>query len=1071
MATKWKDLTLARFPNTHGNQLVFEAHDNLWVANLAGGQATALTSGLAHDLMPRFSLDGQWVAFTRRSRGAEDVFVVSSKGGEPKRLTFRSNRPGGPGPTFIAEDNLVATWTPDSRNVVFLSRSMSFNWSDLRLFQVSIEGGLATPLPLGHAGLMTFGPNGHSVAFTRNFSDLQTRKRYDGGLAPDIYTYDFATKRTKQITSWKGTDTAPMWSGRKIYFLSDRDTNRRANIWVYDLDSKTCREVTHFTDYDIDMPSLGDGTISFQQGGKLYALTINTGVVRELHVLVPDDSAHTKTRDVNVSDLIRDSDASGSDFALSPNGDRIVLSARGDLFQLRPATGTFKNLTQTSNADEDHPAFSPDGKTLAYTSDVSGEQEIVLRSEGDSTERTVTHLISGYLYRPMWSPDGGSVVISNSERELWLVPVTGGEPRRIARDPTGLIRDSAFTPDGRWLAFSTGRLTQQRCLHLYEIASGIDTVVSSPMNSDFSPAFSSDGSWLFFISSRHELSVMSENETNFATVKTSGLYAVALTVDVASPFTAYGVGPHAEVHLPSPTLKGLMDRIVPIPIATSDLTSLEVRGGSLFYQTVSAATYGGDLPNDNGALHIFDLASKLDRVVNDGVSSHQISQDGSKVIYQRNGDWYVSDTAAGQLHETKLDVDALRAQVDPRQEWKEMFDNAWRLERDLFFDKTMGGNDWKAIHHSYAKLIPMLGSRDDLNYLIGAMQGELASSHMFVFGGDDLAPVAQRASVLGVDYRLDASKGLYRFAKIYRGDNSRPDYRSPLAEPGMNVNEGDYLLSINGVDLKEPSNPYSAMVGAGSSVILEVASTSDTPRRKITVQPLRSEFHVREQDRIDSNRRSVDRLSSGKIGYLYVSDFDDLGALQFMRQFYAQTGKEALIIDERWNGGGSTSQWVLERLRRSVSGGLVNRSGAIQTLPDALLSGPKVALINEFSASDGDQFAYFFQKDGLGKLIGKRTWGGVRGMGNDPGLLDGGHVTVPHDALFGADGKWLIENYGVNPDVSVDETIGATTPEDDAQLQSAVSVLLQELSRPKTQLSAPKPPAYPLQGLIPIDKQ
>jgi len=391
-----------------------------------------------------------------------------------------------------------------------------------------------------------------------------------------------------------------------------------------------------------------------------------------------------------------------------------------------------------------------------------------------------------------------------------------------------------------------------------------------------------------------------------------------------------------------------------------------------------------------------------------------------------------------------------------------MFNNAWRLERDLFFDPSMDGDNWKAIHNNYAELLPLLGSRDDLNYLIGEMQGELASSHMFVFGGEDLAPVQQKASLLGVDFELDSTSGRYRLARIYSGDNSRPTYRSPLTKPSMNVKQGDYLLAVNGHDLRAPTNPYSALVDVPSPLTLTISTAPEGPRRTIVVEPLRSEFSVRQQDWIEGNRREVDRLSNGKIGYVYLADFDELGTLQFLRQYYAQTDKQAMIIDERWNEGGHTSQWVLERLRRQLAGGFLSREGGTQPLPEGVLAGPKVAIINEYSASDGDQFAYFFRKDGLGKLVGKRTWGGVRGMGIGPGLLDGGHSTVPHDALFGADHQWLIENYGVNPDVIVDDVPGSNV---DAQLAVSVQMLLKQLRiQHVLPLKPPPLPAYPKNG-------
>jgi tricorn protease len=788
--------TLMRFPNTHGDQIVFEAHGHLWTANVSGGAAKQLTFGPANDEMPRYSPDGKWIAFSRSTQATEDVYVVPSTGGELRRLTFYSSKPGGSGPTFTPDDNVVVAWTPDSQKILFLSRAMSFNWSDLRLFTVPVCGGLASPLGLGHAGLASFGPDENTIAFTPTLSEFQSRKRYQGGLAPDIFTYNFTTKHEERITDWKGTDTSPMWIGHKIYFLSDRDAQRRLNLWVFDQDLKTFREITHFNDYDIDVPSLGLGSISFQQGGRLFRLTLPDEQLHEIRIAVPVDETRTGPRNANVASLIRGTDENGPEYAFSPDGQNAIFSARGDLFQLPVTSGAANNLTHSNDADESEPAYSPDGKTLAFTSDASGEQQIWLRTMATGATPMLSHFARGYFYQPTWSPDGKNLVVADNDGNLWLVSTSTGVPKNLARDIRHPILDASFSPNGRWLVYSAERDTGWRAIHFIKLASGKDTAVSSAMNNDYSPVFSGDGNYLFFISKRHAVTVSSDFETGYATTKTAGIYLALLDPHMASPFDTQTTAYPQSTATPTAAkgevdLQGLMDRVVPVPTGPQAIDSITVRGTSVFYLAQASQTYGENLP-EHADLHRFDLETKEDQVIAQGPDSFCVSADGKKFLYQMGNSWHVADAAEGHPGDVQLQVSEFSSGIEPRKEWTEMFNKAWRLERDLFFDPAMDSDNWASIHDSYAKLLPLLGSREDLNYLIGQMQGELASSHMFVFGGDEGAPTAKQAALLGVDFGLDAPSGRYTLAKIYHGDNSRPSFRSPLTEPGFQVKEGGF---------------------------------------------------------------------------------------------------------------------------------------------------------------------------------------------------------------------------------------------------------------------------------------
>ncbi len=1081
LATASMPPTLGRFPNSHGDRIVFEARGNLWTVSKFGGVARRLTSDPGTDSAPHFSPDGRWIAYVGNYEGSQDVYVIPAAGGEARRLTFHG------------QDNFVVTWTPDSQWVVFLSRRMAQHLSGHQAFRVSVNGGQPVLLPLDRAGLMTFGPDGNTIAYNRIFRNFRTWKRYNGGLAQDIYIYNFVSRRLERITDWTGTDTSPMWVGRKIYFLSDRDEHRRANIWVFDLDTKSYHAVTHFNDYDIDFPSYGDGEITFQEGGRLWAVDLPSETLREVKVEVPDDGVRTMPRTVAVKSLIRDEDSDYDvDYNLSPNGERAAFSARGDIFTVPAHEGPSRNLTATSNAEEDHPVWSPDGHTLAYTTDITGEQQLAVRQADGGHETVITHFHGGYLYRPLWSPKGDCVAINDGAHRLWLVPINGGEPKLVAYNREHYMHetdehDAAFSPDGQWLAYSLSRPTRLRALHLYEIATGKDTEISSPMESDYRPAFSSDGQLLYFVSDRHEIPVWSDRETNAQTLKSGGVYVTTLTLQASSPFllrseegavrgesiktnivsSTSGVseaGVPKSTHRPAMHIDfaGLMQRVVPVPIEPNKISALDVRQNKVFYRTEPPSVMGADFPGEKSALHVYDVTTQKDEVVVDDLDSYSLSSDGSRVLFKRHNTWTIADAKPAATNAVDLTLDDMRAYIDPRQEWAEMFENSWRLERDLFVNANMNGSDWGAVHDSYARLLPLLGSREDLNYLIGQLIGELGSSHTYVGGGDSVGTGrVSPISFLGADFELDKVTGRYRVSKIYTGDNSRAAYRSPLTWPGIVVHEGDYLLAINGHELKAPSDPDTLLAGVEGPITLAFADSPEATRHEYLVNPVKSELRLRELAWIESRRKMVDRLSNGRVGYIFMSDMQGLGMEEFVRQFYPQLNKEALIIDDRWNIGGNTDQIVLERLRRVLSGMQTGRDRVAQTQPDQVMAGPKVMLINHYSSSDGDVFPFFFRSYGLGKLIGTRTWGGVRGLRTFWPLLDGGYVVVPEITFYDLNDHWAVENRGVVPDIEVEDVPGEFLEGHDIQLETAITSLMDTLGKtPHSKLQPPAP--YPI---------
>ena len=1099
------EAALPRFPQPYGERIVFVADGNIWSVAKTGGEAVRLTSAEGQDMFPRVSPDGRWIAYTEASHAGTDVWVIPAAGGPARRLTYHPTTEAGTGGRH-GPDNMVVTWTPDSKAVVYLTKADQWNSWLQYMYEVPVAGGAPTPLPIDSAvGLATFAPDGHTIAYNRIFRNFRTWKRYNGGLAQQVFTYDFNTHALNQITNWSGTNTSPMWWGRRIYYLSDQDNNRRANIWVYDQDTKQSREVTHFTDYDIDFPALGGDAIAFQQGGKLYRLDLPSEEVHEVAISVPDDNPRTRPHVHQVGGEIRDADPAGQvDYALAPNGKRTLFSARGDIFSVPTENGATRDLTGTPGVDEDHPAWSPDGRTIAYTTDEGGGQQVAIRPAEGGPEKLLTSFREGYFYGPLFSPDGKLLSFSDNAHRLWVVGLGGGAPKQVAQDAQSEIHDQAFSPDSRWLAFSLSAVDRRRDLYLYEIATGKLTRLGNGDNIDSNPVWSPDGKYIYFTSSRHENTVPSDLEFDFAILKSTGIYALPLAKDTPSPLAPRsdegdrdpdkdaqtgdvptgnakkedGAKDKAKDAAVAPVridLDGLMVRAVALPIEPANIAQIDVRDQKIIYLTQPIGLIEGQLPGESSALHLYDLKTRKDSLITEDVDSYALSLNGARVLIKHDKDYTVldvkTDAAKDAESKKKLDLGHMRLIVDPRQEWAEMFDNAWRLERDLFFSPVMNGQDWKAVHDSYAKLVPELGSREDLNYLIGQVLGEISNSHTYVGGGDDgdTTPAVHPA-LLGVDWSLDAASGRYRIAKIYPGDNTRDDYRSPLAQPGLTVKAGDYVLAINGAELTAPTDPDSLLqlADAQTTVDLTVADALTGVRRHVVVKPVDKELSLREAAWIAHNRAVVDKLSGGRVGYVYMSDMEQLGLQQFMRQFYAQLDKQALIMDDRWNGGGFVAPVALERLRRVLVSLGTNRERAISTEPEEVLNGPKVALLNHWSASDGDIFPYLFKLYGLGPLVGTRSWGGVRGIRGNWPMMDGGYITIPEDALYTLQRTWSVENHGVDPDVEVENEPADLLAGHDVQLETAVDLMLKAIAGKPAGLPAPPPllPAYPASGIV-----
>jgi tricorn protease len=1076
---------IPRFPTLHGDTVVFSSGGNLWSVSRSGGVARRLTTDVGPDIMPRFSPDGQSIAFTGAYDGEDEVYVMPAQGGTPQRLTFHSDVVKD-APLRWGPSNMVIGWTPDGSSVVFLSRRDTFNSWFGRLFTVSAKGGLPQAMPLPKGGVLSFSPDGGKIAYNRIFRNFRTWKRYHGGLAQDVWTYDLSSHASERVTDWKGTDTYPMWYGGTIYFASDRGSDQRLNIWAYDTKTKAFREVTHFTDYDVDWPSLGDTGLVFQCGGHLYVLDLPSEQLHKVAVTVAGDNPQMRASWVDATKHIRS-------FDISPNGKRALFGARGEVFTVPAEHGDVRDLTQTSGAREQYPAWSPDGTQVAYVTDRNGEAQIAVRpADGSGSESMVTGPIERWLYDPVWSPDGKKLAYSDSQHTLFFVTLADHKIVKVDDNPRQEIHDYSWSPDSRWLTYSKSDDNGMRTVYLYSLASAKATAVTSGETFDYEPDFGSEGKYLFFISLRHSNPVPSQVEFDFATLKMGGIYVATLQASEPSPFKPRsdegtpekesdkpkpGTGEKegkAEKEAPAPVkidLEGIGARLVPLPIPAANIDNLMTAKDRVYYMTAPNPTLEGPLPGVKPELHVFDMKTRKDSVITSPLEGYALSEDGSSVLVQNGKSFTIMPAgpagghapAGAEAHE--LDLSAMKANIDPPEEWQEEFGQAWRLERDFFFSEKMNGVDWAAERKRYEPLLKEATCREDVNYIIGEMLGELSNSHTYVGGGDVPSNPYVPVGLLGVDFALDTSSGRYRLAKIYPGDNSRDAFRSPLTEPGIDVKEGDYLLAVDGHELKAPTNPYSLFVNTvGRTVTLKVADDAGGKNsREVTVKPIPDELQIRLKAWIDHNREHVNQASNGKIGYIYLSDMEAQGMDEFIRQYYPQIRKEGLVVDVRWNGGGFIDQVLLERLRRVLVGMATNRERVGEPIPEQVLHGYKACLINHYSASDGDIFPFYFRKYGLGPLIGTRTWGGVRGIRGYWELTDGGYVTIPEDSLYGLDSQWVIENHGVDPDVEVDDLPGDVMAGKDTQLDKAIQIIMDKLATQPMKLPPPPPllPAYP----------
>jgi tricorn protease len=1057
-----EECRLLRQPDIQGDRIVFVYAGDLWTVARTGGAATRLTSAAGSEAFPKFSPDGRTVAFTGEYDGNVDAFTIPAAGGEPVRLTWH------PGSDQVTE------WYPDGASILIRSSRASAIQRTTRFFKVPASGGFEEMLPLPTAGYATLSGDGKRIAYVAPSYDNRTWKRYRGGNAANIWLYDFEKVTSEKLTDTPGPDEWPMWYQNTIYYVSDRG-GRTANVWAYDLGTKQHRQVTNFTEYDVKWASIGSDAMVFENGGRLYVMELPGEKAAPVSVLVPSDKPATRAELRDVGKWIDGAD-------LSPSAKRAVVAARGEIITIPAKDGDARNLTNTPGARERDPAWSPDGKWIAYLSDRSGEYQIhVAGSDGRTPDRQVTKEGATFRFAPVWSPDSKKLAFSDKTCRLWWVDVATGKLTQVDKSEYGEIHAYRWSPDSRWLAYPKTFANQLGRVMLYSLDSGKATPVTDAMSDAGWPSFDPEGKYLYFVSSRTFDPQFGAFELDFQFRDTDKLYALSLSDSTPSPVAPKSdeesadagdkvaggkaddkggakaggkdaAKPDAKPEPVAPvrvTLEGLGQRCAVLPVPAGRYSGLQAFKGKLLYLALDPPDVEDDGPG-GGTLHVFDLEKRKDKTVASGVTARfAASKDGSKVLVRSGEIYSIVDAEEGaKLADGAIKTEGLMALVDPHQEWMQIFNEAWRLERDFYYDPAMGGLDWKAVGERHRALVPYVAHRADLNYILGELIGELSTSHTYVGGGDIPQPERTAVGLLGADYTLDAASGRYRFGTLYKERDWNTRVAAPLGEPGIGVQSGDYLLAVNGLPLRAPENLYSAFAGTvGKQTVLTIGSSAnDAKPRTVTVVPIASEASLRYVAWVAANRAKVDAATGGRIAYIHVPNTATAGIQEFTRQYYPQTDKQGIIVDERFNGGGFIPDFFVERLWRTTWVEWTTRDGASSRTPSSAIDGPKCILANEYAGSGGDAFPFYFKMQGLGPIIGKRTWGGLVGISHSLPFEDGGSITMPDFGMYDPrTGQWLVENHGVDPDIEVENAPDLMVKGHDPQLEKAIEWSLEQL--------------------------
>jgi len=1077
---------LLRFPAIHGDHVAFTYAGDLWLAPAGGGTATRLTAHPGQELFARFSPDGKWIAFTGQYDGDEQVYVVPVTGGVPKQLTFYPAR--GPLTPRWGYDQQVYGWTQDGKAIVFRSMRDSWTLGQTRLYTVPVTGGPAEPLPMPESGAGDYSPDATKVVYSPLFRDFRPEKRYGGGQANDLFVFDLKTNDATRIINHPRADRDPMWIGNTIYFTSDRDGT--FNLYAYDVTSKATKPVTTSKQWDVRWPSTDhQSRIVYELNGELQVLDLKTGQSKGVAITVPDEGLWKRPSRVPAAGQMED-------FELSPKGERALFTARGDVFSAPIEKGPTRNLTRSSGAHDKWARWSPDGSRIAFISDRSGEEELyVVAQDGTGSPEQLTNGGKAMRYQPEWSADGSRIAFSDKDGRIFVYTFADKKLTEVVDAPRDQVRDYTWSPRGHFLAFSMAGTNGFRSIHIWNAKDGQLRRITDPLFNAQNPAWDPDGNYLFYLSDRDYAPQISGAEFNFATNRTTGIFAMALRKDVKHPFppesdevtvekagsepTSKPAEPAAKApaeapkaQSPQPEAKdkdlaidfdGLGQRVARAPLEGDNYGGLTTKKGFLVY-TVSPAFFYGRSPDRRTSLRLYSLKDRKETTLVDDMNGYALSHDGSKLLVRGGGAFTLYDAAPNGA-QSKKTVSTAGLMVDrvPVEEWNQIFNEVWRRYRDWFYVDNMHGFDWEGLRKQYAAWLPHVAHRSDLNYVISEMISELTVQHAYVEGGDFDMPRRPRAALPGARFALDKASGKYRVTKIFAGQNEEAIYRSPLTEVGVNVSVGDYILAIDGEPLRADEDPYRLLRDKGDRPVqLTVNGTPTTDgARTVSFTPVGNESDLIYLDWVQANRKRVADLTNGRVGYLHIPDMGGPGIREFIKWYYAQLDKDGLVVDVRANGGGNVSRMIIERLRRKLLGVNYGRTDAQgDPYPDGVFVGPMAAILDERSSSDGDIFPFMFREAGLGPLIGRRSWGGVVGISGRGPLIDGGGISVPESALANAKGEFVIEGYGVDPDIEVENDPKSVLAGKDPQLERAVAEVLKQLQTRTGKL--PARPAAPV---------